>query len=305
MQMQIPPNKPKQQDQKLATSPQSRSGAPESGSDVFPPDTKKDNHDVQPSKERNEAIKSIPVVGAFLVYIITKWGWAGLLLFLSGALCFFFLQYFNLSPQKINDLLDKHRVVSGTNLVLLSKDVNWGDLISRSQSKIQASGYYLNGLDANSICKALDNNKTLTVDMVLTDPEGTAICLRQRDEGNPRTYGRIISKIIELHDNCGEDAWKRLRLKVVDVYPTMSVIIIDDDLYAYFYSQDPSKGANTYGSRSPVLKVPNYVVEPLAEHFTLYLNNTLRAGKQIAANDLAHFKTLSDKRNCTSVLIPQ
>lgn len=138
--------------------------------------------------------------------------------------------------------------------------IDWKKLIQGAQREVRAEGTVLDGIDIDDLTKSLTEPRArkLNVKLVLLDPEGQAVEQRMRDEGPTGHDNRfhIREKIRSFQfaqTSAGSDLWKdRFRLVVRDTYPTMAVIVVDDDLYAYFYA------LRKKGTESPVLQFSNY-----------------------------------------------
>lgn len=167
-----------------------------------------------------------------------------------------------------------------------------------SKKRIKAAGYVLQDVDADLIKDRAEQSSDFEATIVLADPLGvgeskSVICQRQRDE-NPRErsfddYAAIIGKIQDFSSTTktGNLIGKRLTLGVVDLYPTMAVFMVDDDLYAYFY---------TYGAASdsgPVIKFKDYTHtrDKQGQYFESHLN---RITDRNSGNGVTKFLTDSD-----------
>jgi hypothetical protein len=131
--------------------------------------------------------------------------------------------------------------------------------IEDAKVRIIATGYVVSDIDADLINRK-PNNFVLT--LVMVDPLGEGgpdsnICQRQSDEEDNNSqfedYDEIIKKLKQFHSpaKTGALIGSRLKLGVVDLYPTMAVMMVDNDLYAYFYPYGQ-------GSDSPVIKFNDY-----------------------------------------------
>lgn len=152
--------------------------------------------------------------------------------------------------------------------------INWDKLIGSTQRQVLAEGIVLQGIEVDALVRSLRRSDHLTVKVVLLDPEGHVVKEREADESpGPAHDNRawLIAKIKSFQaarTGPGSDLWKeRFQLLVRDTYPTMAVIVVDDDLYAYFYP------FRKRGTESPVFKFPHYrqLNDPLAGSFEGHL----------------------------------
>lgn len=76
----------------------------------------------------------------------------------------------------------------------------------------------------------------------------------------------------------------------------MTVIIIDDDLYAYFY---PYKGL---GTSSPVLRFRNYAKDDRAKFFETHLRSVFKSAVFLSSDaDYKRYETADLKDPCFSL----
>jgi hypothetical protein len=145
-----------------------------------------------------------------------------------------------------------------------------------AKSTIRAAGFLVQAVDPDLI---IDKTRVLPdfkAEILMVDPLNvTVVCKRQEDEGNHLTYGKSLLKLRIFHHNLKNLLGNRLKVGVTDAYPTMSVIMIDDDLYAYFYSY------NKPGTDSPVLKFTNYAKDARAKFFVDHYNNLRSTARQL------------------------
>ena len=145
-----------------------------------------------------------------------------------------------------------------------------------AKSTIRATGFLVQAVDPDLI---IDKTRVLPdfkVEILMVDPLNvTVVCKRQDDEGNHLTYGKSLLKLRIFHNNCKNLLGNRLKVGVTDAYPTMSVIMIDDDLYAYFYAY------NKPGTDSPILKFTNYAKDARAKFFVDHYNNLRSTARQL------------------------
>lgn len=146
-----------------------------------------------------------------------------------------------------------------------------------AKNHIYAAGLVLSDIDADYINARYKQNHDFKAIVVMVDPLGAGglnrvICQRQRDEDGDSTdysnYGRILNKLTEFHSKTGKLLKDTLQIGVIDKYPTMAVLLVDDDLYVYCY---PYHSADS----SPVIKFENYThgKDPRADFFVdNYLN---------------------------------
>ncbi|MFY9584935.1 MAG: hypothetical protein WAR21_10645 [Candidatus Acidiferrales bacterium] len=152
--------------------------------------------------------------------------------------------------------------------------INWDKVIGSAQRQVLAEGLVLQGIEVDAVVRSLRRFDHLTVKVVLLDPDSHVVKEREDDESPGAAHdnrARLIEKIKSFQvarTGPGSDLWKeRFQLLVRDTYPTMAVIVIDDDLYAYFYP------FRKKGTESPVFKFPHYTQQndPLVRLFEDHL----------------------------------
>lgn len=138
--------------------------------------------------------------------------------------------------------------------------INWKEVIEGAESQVLAEGLVLEpSIDIGALVKSLEQKKNLSVKVVVADPEGRALGQRAADENPnapPENRARLIEKIRSFQAariSRGSDIWRdRFQLLVLDTYPTIAVVVVDDTLYAYLYS------FRKKGTDSPVFYFPEY-----------------------------------------------
>lgn len=156
-----------------------------------------------------------------------------------------------------------------------------------AKSTIRATGFLVQAIDPDLVSEKTARIPNFNVELLMVDPlNSNVVCARQRDEDNYLTYGKILLKVRIFHKNCKSLLGNKLHLGLTEAYPTMVVIMIDDDLYAYFYPYNKS------GTDSPILKFTNYANDERARFFVDHYNK-LRAGAKELTQD-ADFKIYED-----------
>ena len=157
--------------------------------------------------------------------------------------------------------------------------INWTELIKHAETEVRADGIVLDRLDTGTLIESLKRSARLQVQLVLLDPEGTVVQQRSEDE-NPKAPHDNPSKIREkirafqvARNEPDSGSWRdRFQLFVRNTYPTATVIVVDDELYAYFYP------FREMGNQGPVFKFPHYKNSgPLGELFERHLGKLLDA----------------------------
>lgn len=156
------------------------------------------------------------------------------------------------------------------------RDLN--QAVRAAKRRVIAAGYVLSDVDADFIKSQHDRLPDFEAIVVMVDPLGAGgpnrvMCQRQRDEDGDMTsysnYSRVLNKLKEFRSpaKTGKLLGNQLKVGVIDMYPTLGVILVDDDLYVYFY---------TYagGGNSPVIKFDNYsnTKDQRGKYFDDYLN---------------------------------
>jgi hypothetical protein len=148
--------------------------------------------------------------------------------------------------------------------------------LAEAKTNIKATGYYIKSIDPDLISSKISDSTKFSAKIVMVDPlaPNKIICQRQRDEDDqPRNYQQILLKIREFRQKSENQFGERLKIGLIDVYPTMNVIIVDEDLYAYFYPYKAYGVASDLGPSSPILKFSNYTKDERAKFFSNHLDN--------------------------------
>ena len=198
----------------------------------------------------NNILKGIPFIGPYIVIIKLKWGWTGILLLFAGFLIAAILIGTGLYPERGIS----HRYGGTSNYKLLpAEKVNWQEALSNAKTRICASGVALSKIDPKLVSDKVKAG--VSVQLIYVNPCGAAVQERQADENNPHASANVTSAIQKLGDFTKDlsTAQKQgLHVMLSPAYPTMIVMIIDNDLYAYFCPY----GAEC--STSPVMVFSNY-----------------------------------------------
>jgi len=183
-----------------------------------------------------------------------------------------------------------------------------------AKQRVVAAGYVLSDIDADFIKSRHDSFPDFEATLVMVDPLGAggpyrAMCQRQRDEEGEHStysnYSRVLSKLREFRSpaKTGNLIGNKLKIGMSDLYPTLAVFLIDNDLYVYFY---PYEGAGN----SPVIKFSNYVQsrDKRGDFFDDYLNKVTWYRNQTAVRktkflltdkDWASYEKADDNHPCT------
>lgn len=168
--------------------------------------------------------------------------------------------------------------------------------IKDAKTKIEAVGYVLKIIDPDFINNKMKGTPTFTAKIVMVDPLGSkkVICQRQYDEDNkPRNYTQILERIKEFIQKSKNSLGDHLQLGLTDVYPTIAVIIIDDDLYTYFF---PYHGL---GTDSPVIKFRNYNQDERAKFFENHLRKIFESAKYLSKDaDYKRYESANSNDPC-------
>jgi hypothetical protein len=164
-----------------------------------------------------------------------------------------------------------------------------------AKNKVEATGYVMSRLTPDYISGKMRDIPKFTASIVVVDPlPRKVICQRQYDEDNkPRSYEQAILKLREFRQKGKNLIGERLKLGVIDAYPTMAVIIIDDALYAYFY---PYK---ELGATGPVFKFSDYVKDERAKFFETHLRRVFQHARFLSSDtDYKPYETADLKDPC-------
>ena len=165
--------------------------------------------------------------------------------------------------------------------------------LGNAKRTIRAAGFLVHAIDPDLI-----NNKTkkwpdFNAELLVVDPLNTStVCARERDEENYLTYEKLLLKLRGFRKNTQPLLGNRLKLFVTDAYPTMSVVIIDDDLYAYFYP------FRQVGTESPVLKFQNYASDSRATFFVDHINKLRDSARQLVGDDFQKYEQAPKELIC-------
>ena len=117
--------------------------------------------------------------------------------------------------------------------------VSWQQLISEAKFRVYATGIIASSIEPQTLVEKVKNNEQFEAKVILLKPDGRVVEMRADDENMPRNPGKIADRLLsfrELSDDLlNQRAKARMSVKYIDVYPTISVFIIDHNLYAYFY----------------------------------------------------------------------
>ncbi|HEX8559497.1 MAG TPA: hypothetical protein VF668_15450 [Pyrinomonadaceae bacterium] len=147
--------------------------------------------------------------------------------------------------------------------------------LERAQYEIKAVGCVVEKLESGKVAPRLKTREKLRVELVMSDPRGQFVTQRvldeKRDEGQDedidRNKKKILDQINRYRINCREFLGDRLKVGVIDLYPTIEVFIIDEDLYAYPFPY------RDYGSNMPVMRFKNYEKSAYAKPYKAHLDN--------------------------------
>ena len=169
-----------------------------------------------------------------------------------------------------------------------------------ARETVRATGFLINAVEPDLINDKAQRRPNFNAEIIMVDPlNHNVVCLRESDEDNFLTYGKILLKIRIFHKNSKDLLGKRLKLYVADAYPTMSVIIIDDDLYAYFYPY------NKPGTDSPILKFKNYAKDERAKFFIDHFNKLRDAARELSQDaDFVKYDTADMNFKCPPPVSP-
>jgi hypothetical protein len=148
-----------------------------------------------------------------------------------------------------------------------------------AKHSIRATGFLVQAVDADLVNQKLGADPNFNAEILMVDPlRLDVVCARQNDETNALTYGKILFKLRIFHKNFKNLLGNRVRVGLTGSYPTMNVIMIDDDLYVYFYSYQRS------GTDSPILKFANYTSDEKAKFFVDHYNKLRAAAKNLISD---------------------
>ena len=148
--------------------------------------------------------------------------------------------------------------------------------LNDAKRSIRASGFLVQAIDSDLVNDRVRRAPDFTAELLMVDPLNSAVvCARQRDEDNYLTYEKIVLKIRIFHKTSADLLGNKLRLAVTNSYPTMTVVMIDDDLYAYFYPYGKA------ATGSPVLKIQDYETDERAKFFVEHYNKLRNDAREL------------------------
>jgi hypothetical protein len=215
-------------------------------------------------KEILNILRNIPFIGPYIVIIKLKWGWSGILLLIAGFSIATLLVFFGFFPSSAVSAKYKTSLPTGPDKnpnpptvpeyeLKAMAEVPWDTAVRNAKTRIWATGIALTKLNPQLISERV--KERVDVQLAYVNPCGATVQQRMDDEHNPNASSNILGNL-KRFDAYTKDfnAAQResLKVKLSNVYPTMVVINIDSDIYAYFCP---------YGgecSNSPVLVFKNY-----------------------------------------------
>jgi hypothetical protein len=258
--------------------------------------------DAEEKKALRDAIisilKGIPFIGPYIVVIKLKWGWTGLLLLIGGFMIASVLAFSGLMPESLISTRYQ-KTVEHTPPVTPSpssssspedreyelrsqEEIPWDAAIKNARVRVWASGVALRKLNPQLIAEKVKDG--VNARLIYLNPCGETVRRRQEDENNPNATGNIragLNTFDTYTKDFNESQQRDLQVKLTDVYPTMIVVIIDDDLYAYFCPY----GAVCTGS--PVLVFRQYrkkkPISPSAKFFEDHFSRVSAQAKLISS----------------------
>ena len=205
----------------------------------------------------------------------TRFSWIGVLGYvLAIAMAVGISIYFFRQREKVTPVNSPAQLVTQDDLRNAVRD---------AKSTIRAAGFLVQSIDPDLVKEKSRSNPNFSTELLMVDPLNTeVVCARQRDEGHDLTYGKLLLKLRIFQSNSKSLLGNQFKLGVTDAYPTISVIMVDSDLYAYFYPY------NKPGTESPILKFTNYENDDRARFFVEHYNNLRAAARQLTQD--ADFK---------------
>ncbi|HEX8138819.1 MAG TPA: hypothetical protein VF544_14725 [Pyrinomonadaceae bacterium] len=127
-------------------------------------------------------------------------------------------------------------------------------LIKNAQRRIWASGFALVPIDPKILVDKVKNNSSFDARIVLVHPSSKVVCQRDKDEIENKTPGHEklkwqVRSFVEYRKVASPK--EQYKIKLSDIYPTMGVYILDNDVCVHFYPY------GAFGSESPVIRFTN------------------------------------------------
>ncbi|MBI3327309.1 MAG: helix-turn-helix transcriptional regulator [Nitrospinae bacterium] len=160
--------------------------------------------------------------------------------------------------------------------LLPHREVNWGQVIHAAHTRLRAAGFALTeiaGALRVPIFNKIMRSDHFSAMLTLNDPLVPTAKLREGDERVTDAKSRmhmaeITLQLLDLKKDLAKlERGDRLIVKHVKAYPTIAVVVVDNDLYAYFYP------FRQRGTESPILEFRGYEQAPseLANFFLEHL----------------------------------
>lgn len=169
-------------------------------------------------------------------------------------------------------------------------EVDLKKLMAEAKSQIFASGYLLESINPDTLADKVRKSDTFKAQIVIVNPlsKKKIICQRDEDEHKTtsRTYADIVQKIQRFNEAREGLPEKSFQLRLSEVYPTMAVFIIDDDLCVYFY---PYAGK---GNQGPIIKFSKYTTNEPAKFFFKHFNSVFDDALLLTDSQYQSFKTI-------------
>jgi hypothetical protein len=236
-------------------------------------------------------LKEIPYFGQYILIVESNWGCTGVLFMFVGFMIAAVLVFTGIYPPfAVGERLKTEVAISPTPTpspppapdyeLKLAKDLKLE--VENAKNRVWASGVALSKLDPRILTERLKAG--VSVQVVYLDPCGEAIKKRQTDENNPSATNNVRTRLTGYDTfsklyNLAESEKSSLQVRVLDVYPTMAVIIIDNDLYAYFCrfgdvcSASPALVFKDYTNKKPK--------DPAAEFFENHFNASFAKARRV------------------------
>lgn len=171
-------------------------------------------------------------------------------------------------------------------------DVKWSELVDSAKKEIVAAGFAMVNIavvNRKRVIERICASPDLKVRVVLADPAARVTAMRVADE-NDNLYAaediaivaaRLLQERTQVLRQKRRD--KALEVRLFRSYPTLAVVVFDDDMYAYSYP------FGTLGSEAPVQVFRNYRTNTLAQPYRKHMENVLRASVPASADALRRF----------------
>jgi hypothetical protein len=169
-------------------------------------------------------------------------------------------------------------------------------LLDAAKSRIWATGYTLEALDPKSLADKIKDNENFTAKIVIVDPLSKVVCQREQDEHKDKApiYIDLIRRIQRFNQYRKGLAEDNFQVRLSNIYPTIAVYIIDNNLCAFSYPYAAP------GTGSPILKFTYDEKDERMRFFTQHFSSVFNSAKRLTDFEYEQYETISLENPCIS-----